>query len=314
VDHRAGHRPVATGRVATLGRRLWRDRWMYALMLPGLVYFVLFHYLPFLGNVIAFQDYSPFLGFRDSPWVGLENFRALFSDPNLSTALRNTLEISLLQLVLYFPTPIALALLLNSLMSEGVKRAVQSVVYLPHFLSWVIIVSLWYQLLGGAGLLNQFFREQGWPAVNIMTNPDSFNLLVVLQVIWKDIGWGTIIYLAALTKIEVELYEAAAIDGAKGWRRLRDITLPGLLPITILLLILRLGNILDTGFEQMYLQRNAVGPGAAEVLDTFVYFRGVQGGDWGFAATVGLLKTVVGTILVFSANRMAKWFGQEGAF
>ncbi|MGH2557738.1 MAG: ABC transporter permease [Thermomicrobiales bacterium] len=306
--------PIATPRAAARGRRLWRDRWMYLLMLPGIVYFVLFHYLPFVGNVIAFQDYSPFLGFRDSPWVGLENFRNLFTDPTLGIALRNTLEISLLQLIFYFPMPIALALLLNSIMSEGVKRAIQSIVYLPHFLSWVIIISLWYQLLGGGGLLNQFLQEQGWPTVNIMTNPDFFNPLVVLQVIWKDIGWGTIIYLAALTKIEMELYEAAAIDGAKGWRRLRDITLPGLLPITILLLILRLGNILDTGFEQMFLQRNAVGPESAEVLDTFVYFRGVQGGDWGFAAAVGLVKTVVGTMLVFSANRIAKWFGQEGAF
>lgn len=302
------------GAARALGRRLWRDRWMYLLILPGLVYYVVFHYLPLLGNVIAFQDYSPFLGFRESPWVGLDHFRQLFTDPDVGVAVRNTLVISLLQLLLFFPAPIALALLLNSMVSEPVKRLMQSVLYLPHFISWVIIIALWQQVLGGAGLVNQVLREAGLSPLNIMTNPAFFKPLVVLQVIWRETGWGTIIFLAALTKIDAQLYEAAALDGASGPRRLWHITLPGITPVILLLLILRLGGILNTGFEQIFLQRGAVGADAAEVLDTFTYFRGVQSGDWSFAATVGLVKGCVGTALVFAANRVAKWLGEEGAF
>jgi putative aldouronate transport system permease protein len=297
----------------TLRGRVWRERWMYLFLLPGFVYFIIFRYVPLLGNVIAFQDYSPFLGF-DSPWVGLDNFAKLFSDPDVGTAIQNTLEISLLQLIFFFPAPIALALLLNSMINESAKRFMQSVLYLPHFISWVIIIALWQQLLGGAGLLNQFLREGGNPTVNIMANPAFFKPLVVLQLIWKETGWGTIIILAALTRIEVSLYEAASIDGANARQRLWHITLPGIRGVIVLLLILRLATTLNTGFEQMFLQRNAVGAQAAEVLDTFTYFRGIQGGDWGFSAAVGLLKGVVSAVLVFAANRIAKAMGEEGAF
>jgi putative aldouronate transport system permease protein len=295
-------------------QRLWRDRWMYVFFLPGVLYFLVFIYLPLLGNVIAFKDYSPFLGFQGSPWVGLENFRRLFTDPDFATALTNTLQIEALQLLFAFPAPLALALLLNSIMSDRIKRTVQSIVYLPHFLSWVIVISLWQQVFGGDGFLNQFLRNQGLDTVNIMGNPDIFKPLVVLQMIWKEAGWGTILFLAALTKIDVSLYEAAVIDGAGGWRRMRDVTLPGIRPVIVLLLILHLGFALSVGFEQYYLQRNAVGPGAAEVLDTFVYFRGIQGGDWGFATAVGMVRGVVGAILIFVANWAAKRLGEEGIF
>jgi putative aldouronate transport system permease protein len=299
---------------STLLRRIWRERWVYLFLLPGFVYFLIFEYLPLLGNIIAFQDYSPFLGFRDSPFVGLDNFRKLFSDPDFKVALSNTLIISLMQLLFYFPVPIALALLLNSILSEPVKRFMQSVLYLPHFISWVIIIAIWQQILGGDGVLNQFLRNQGQVPINIMNNPELFKPLVVLQIIWKDAGWGTIIFLAALTTIDVGLYEAAALDGAGPWRRLWHITLPGISSVILLLLILRLGGVLTTGFEQLFLQRGGVGPEAAEVLDTFVYFRGIQGGDWGFSAAVGLVKGVVGTALIVAANRLAKRYGGEGAF
>ncbi len=286
---------------------------MYLFILPGFVYFILFRYLPLLGNIIAFQDYTPFLGFS-SPWVGLANFHRLFTDPDVGVALRNTLEISILQLVFFFPAPIMLALLLDSMVSEPVKRLMQSILYLPHFISWVIIIVLWQQIFGGAGFINQFLRNGGHDTINIMTNPAFFKPLVVLELIWKETGWGTIIILAALTRIDVTLYEAAAMDGANGWRRLWHVTLPGVRGVIVLLLILRLATILSTGFEQIFLQRNAVGAQAAEVLDTFTYFRGIQGGDWGFAAAVGLVKGLVAAILVFAANRVAKAFGDEGAF
>lgn len=287
---------------------------MYLFILPGFAYFVLFEYVPLIGNVIAFKNYSPFIGILDSPWVGLANFRELLTDPDVGIAIRNTLVISFLQLGLFFPVPIALALLLNSLISEPIKRLLQSVLYLPHFLSWVIVISLWQQVLGGSGFVNQLLRNQGLDTVNIMNNPDFFRPLVVLQLIWKESGWGTIIFLAALTKIDVVLYEAAVLDGAGRWARLRDVTLPGIRPIIFLLLILQLGSLLSTGFIQFYLQRNAVGADAAEVLDTFTYFRGIQGGDWGFATAVGLIKGVVGTIMVISANKLSKRFGEEGIY
>lgn len=308
------------GRVAarragpSLRARLWRERWMYALILPGALYLLVFEYLPLAGNVIAFQEYSPFLGIRGSPFVGLAQFRRMASDPDVGLALRNTLQIEALQLLFAFPAPLGLALVLNSILREWLKRLMQSIVYLPHFLSWVIIIALWQQTFGGAGVLNQFLREQGLAPLNIMNNPAFFKPLVVLQSIWKEAGWGTIIFLAALTKIDPQLYEAAVVDGAGGWRRLWHVTLPGIRHVIVLLLILRRGAALSVGFEQYFLQRNAVGPEAAEVLDTFVYFRGVQGGDWSFAAAVGLLRGVVGTILIVSANWVAKRLGEEGVY
>ncbi len=297
-----------------LWARLRRDRWLYLFILPGLLSFIVFRYVPLLGNIVAFQNYSPFLGFRESPFVGLDNFRKLFTDPDVGIAIQNTLAISLLQLIFFFPMPIALALLLNSMIHERLKRLMQSILYLPHFLSWVIIIALWTQIFGGNGLINQLLREQGWGTLNIMTNPTFFKPLVVLQMIWKETGWGTIIILAALTRIDLNLYEAAAIDGASAFRRLWHITLPGIRSVIVLLLILRLSQILNTGFEQIFLQRNAVGAKASEVLDTFTYFRGVLGGDWGFSAAVGLVKGLVAMVLVFGANRVAKQLGDEGAF
>jgi putative aldouronate transport system permease protein len=301
-------------RRAALRTRIWRERWMYVLLLPGLLYVVLFRYVPLLGNVIAFQDYSPYLGFTDSAWVGLRNFADLLTTPEVGTALANTLVISGLQLVLYFPAPIALALLLNSLMTESVKRAIQSVVYLPHFIGWVIVVSIWQQVLGGDGLVNQVLRTGGLHSINVMANPDLFKPLMVLQDIWKEVGWGTIIFLAALTAIDLSLYESAAIDGAGPWRRLRHVSLPGIRGVVVLLLILRLGSILTVGFEQILLQEPNVGAQAGQVLDTFVYFNGVVAGDWGLSAAVGLVKGAVGTLLVVGANWAVKRLGQEGVF
>jgi len=283
-------------------------------MLPGLLWYTLFHYFPILGNVIAFKEYSVFVGILDSPWVGLENFRQMLDDPEFLRALKNTFIIEGLQLVFAFPAPLLLALLLHSIISDKVKRTVQSIVYLPHFLSWVIVISMWQQVFGGTGFVNQVLMNQGFERTNIMNNPDIFRLLVVTQSIWKEVGWGTIIFLAALTKIDVQLYEAAVIDGANGFKRMMTITLPGIRSIVVLLLILRLGSMMSVGFEQYFLQRNAVGADVAEVLDTFVYFRGVGQGDWSFAAAVGLVNSVVGAVLIFASNYFAKKFFDEGIF
>lgn len=294
--------------------RIKRDRWMLLLMLPGLAFYLLLYYVPLLGNVVAFEEYVPFLGFINSPFVGLDNFQNMVEDSAFWQAAVNTLEISLLQLIFYFPAPIALALLLSSLISNTIRRAVQSVVYLPHFISWVIIVAIFQQVLGGAGVVNQVLRDHGLYTFDLMTNPALFKPLITAQVIWQGTGWGTIIYLAALTNIDASLYEAAAVDGAGRWRRLWHVTLPGIKAITILLLILRLGHVLTVGFEQILLQRDAVGPQAGEVLDTFVYFHGIVGGDWGLSAAVGLVKGVIGALLVLSANKVAHVFGEPGLY
>jgi len=298
---------------ASVWQQIWRDRIMLLLVLPGVLYFVLFRYVPLLGNIIAFEDYLPFIGF-ESPFVGFANFQGMAQDSAFWQAVTNTVIIALMQLVLYFPAPIILALMLHGVISTRVRRVIQSVVYLPHFISWVIVVALWQQVLGGSGIFVHTLRDLGLPAANVMTEPGFFKPLVTLQLIWKESGYATIIYLAALLNIETALYEAAVVDGAGRWARLRHITLPGILGVTILLLILRLGLALTSDFQQILLQRNAVGPAAGEVLDTYVYFKGIVGGQWGVTAAAGLIKGIIGTLLVIGANKFAHKMGQEGVY
>lgn len=310
-------RPSQTGtavRRKSRWQRMKREWQMYVFIVPGVLFFLLFAYVPLAGNVVAFQDFSAFRGIFGSQWVGLQNFAHLFTDDEVMRALANTVIISFLQIAFAFPAPIILALFLNSLLGEGIKRVIQTVVYLPHFISWVIVIAIWQKILGGAGPIAQLFEQIGIHGVNIMTNPETFKILVVSQVIWKDIGWGTIIFFAAISAIPTELYESAATDGAGSWRRMWHITLPGLVPVISLLLILTVGNVLTVGFEQLLLQQPAVGANAAQVLDTFVYFRGIAGGDWGLSAAAGLLKGVIATVLVLFANRIAKRLGTGGIF
>ncbi|MBO0882704.1 MAG: sugar ABC transporter permease, partial [Mycobacterium sp.] len=199
------------------GRRLWQYRVPLAFAVPGLAFYLLFYYVPLLGNIVAFQNYLPFLGFLHSDFVGFTNFTTLFHDQLFWKATLNTLEITVLQLVLYFPAPIILALLLNAVTSNGIRRVVQSIIYLPHFMSWVVVVILFQEIFGGSGLLDQYLRNHGdQNPINLMTDPRFFKALLTVQVIWKDTGWGTIIFFAALVAIDISLYEAAAVDGANG--------------------------------------------------------------------------------------------------
>ncbi|WP_232821652.1 ABC transporter permease [Desertihabitans aurantiacus] len=298
------------------GTNRWtRDRLLVLLGLPGAVALLMFQYVPLIGNVIAFQDYQPYLGVGESEWTGLENFSFLWeADPEFLTALYNTLVLTVIQTVLVFPIPLVLALLLSSLAGERLKRVLQSVLYLPHFLSWVIVVSLFQQMLGNAGMLNTFLVQNDLPIVEIIGVPELFKALLTSQVIWKDAGWGTIIFLAAISRIDQEQYEAAAVDGANSWKRLWHITLPALKGLFILLLILRLGQSLSVGFEQIILQQGPVGIPASEVLDTYVYNNGILGGDWGLSAAVGLVKGIVGVLLVIGANKLAHVFGERGVY
>ena len=301
--------------VRAFAHRLSRDKVFVLLGLPGALALILFHYLPLAGNVIAFQDYQPFLGFRESQWVGLSNFSFLVQgDHQFLNALINTLILTLIQTVLVFPVPLLLALLLNSLAGEQLKRMLQWILYMPHFLSWVIVVAIFQQMLGNAGMLNTFLVQHDLPMMKIIGVPDLFMALVTTQSIWKDAGWGTIIFLAALSKVDQEQYEAAAVDGANGWQRLRHVTLPALKGLVILLLILRLGNSLSVGFEQILLQQGPVGLEASEVIDTWLYNFGIVGGSWGVAAAGGLLKGLVGVLLVIGANKLAHVFGERGVY
>jgi putative aldouronate transport system permease protein len=307
--------PTSASRKRLARSRRWRrDRILVAFMVPGLLYYAIFHYGALFGGGLAFLDYVPFLGLSGSRWIGLENFQRLFGDVDFWHATLNTLEISLLQLVFFFPAPLALALLLHSLTHTRIKRFVQSAVYLPHFISWVIVVALFQQMLGATGVLNGFLADSGLHTVHILGNPDAFKPMVVAQVIWKDTGWGTIIFLAALSQVDEQMYEAAAMDGAGPLRRFWHVTLPAIRPVIVLLLVLRLGEILSVGFEQILLQRDAVGAGAAEIIDTFVYFRGIQGGDFGYAAAAGLFKGVVGVALVYAANKISHRLGEAGVY
>jgi putative aldouronate transport system permease protein len=312
VDGRAD--PHA-GAVPQPRRTRWRrDRLLILFMVPGLAYYLIFHYGALFGSGLAFLDYVPFLGLAESRWVNLENFQRLFADPDFWRSAVNTLELSLLQLVFFFPAPLALAMLLHSLVHTRLKRFLQTVVYLPHFISWVIVVALFQQVLGATGVLNGVLADNGLHLVHIIGNPGAFKPLMVVQVIWKETGWGTIIFLAALMQVDEQQYEAAAIDGANAQRRFWHVTLPAIRPVIALLLILRLGDILSVGFEQVLLQRDAVGGAAGEVIDTFVYYHGIRSGDFGLAAAAGLFKGVVGVLLIYTANKVSHRLGAAGVY
>jgi len=294
--------------------RLRRDRSLILMTLPAVLLLVVFNYVPLFGLATAFQEYDPLAGVWQSPWAGLYQFERLLNDSLFWGALKNTLYLSFVQLILFFPVPIALALLLNSVLSERIRNFIQSVVYLPHFFSWVLAITIFQQMLGGAGALNQFLRSNDIGTWDVMTDPHTFALLVTSQVIWKEAGWGIIVFLAALAAINTDLYEAAAADGAGRWRRLWHITLPGLRSVIVLMLVLRLGNALSVGFEQFLIQRNAVGHDTAEVLDTFSFYYGIATGDYSYGAAAGLFKSVISLLLIWGANKLAHAFGEDGLY
>ncbi len=296
-------------------RNLKRDRYLYLLALPGIMYFLIFKYLPMYGITIAFQDFSPYLGFKESPWIGFEHFQRFFTNDDFWMLLRNTLAISFLNIIFFFPLPIILSLLLNELRSQFYKRTVQSLVYLPHFLSWVIIASLSFILLGKSdGIVNFIINELGFAKIDFLTNPDIFWFLITGQSIWKEVGWGTIIFLAAIAGVNTELYEAAKIDGANRFRQIWHVTLPAIRNVVVILLILRLGDVIEVGFEQIFLMYNGAVSEVAEVFDTYVYRVGIQQGQFSYSTAVGIFKSLVGLVLVVVANKISKRFGEEGIY
>jgi putative aldouronate transport system permease protein len=285
------------------------------MMSAGVIYFFLFKFLPVWGLLLSFQDYSPFKGFFGSTWVGFKHFSNLFQSEQFYTMARNTFVISIFNLVFHFPVPIVLALMLNEVRHELFKKLNQSVVYLPHFLSWVILVSLTFFVFSSdIGIINKLIVASGNDPILFLSEPKFFWILLTLQNIWKDAGWGTIIFLAAIAGVDPARYEAAVIDGASRWRQIYHITLPAIRPTIIILLILRLGNMADVGFEQVLLMMNPLVNSVAEVFDTYSYTQGIVGGKISVGIAVGMFKGIVGLILVVSANQIVKKLGYEGIY
>lgn len=296
-------------------RRLQKDKWLYFLLLPGLLYFLIFKYVPMWGVLLAFKNYQPYTGFWNSEWVGVEHFRLFFSNPEFFMLLRNTLLLSFYNLLFFFPAPIILAILLNEVRIAIFKRSVQTLIYVPHFISMVIVASMTYVFLTTAGgPVNELIYAYTGQKIEFLASPDWFRPIIIIQTIWKECGWGTIIFLAALAAVDVEQYEAAIMDGANRWKQIWHITLPSISSTIIILLILRMGNVLENGFEQIYLMLNPLNRGAAEVFDTYVYMMGITQGAFSYSTAVGLFKAIIGVILVLGSNYLAKKFGQSGLY
>ncbi len=292
-----------------------RNRWLYFMLLPGCLYFIVFKYVPMWGVIIAFQNYQPYLGIAGSDWVGARHFIRLFTEPTFYMLLKNTLMIFLWNICFSFPFPIILALLLNEMGRQVYKRVIQSLIYIPHFMSWVIVVSLSYILLTTeGGLINELIVMMGGEKINFLLSEQWFRPIYVIQNIWKEAGWGTIIYLAALAGVDLQLYEAARIDGANRLRQLWHITLPAIRSTIVILFILRVGDILELSFDQVFLMINAMNRSVAEIFDTYVYTAGIMQGLYSYSTAVGLFKSAVGLVMVLIANHLSKRFGEEGIF
>lgn len=288
---------------------------LYLMILPGFLYFVVFKYFPMGGLVIAFQDYQPFQGILGSPWVGFKHFVRLFTEPTFFMLLRNTLILFAMNIVFFFPLPILLALMLNEVRHKFFKNAIQTIIYIPHFMSWVIIVSITYVFLTvDGGVLNELLAAVGLPKISFLTSSEWLRTVYIGQIIWKELGWSTIIYLAAITVVDTQLYEAAEMDGAGRLRKTWHVTLPAIRPVIITLLILKIGSTLDLGFEHMYLLLNSLNREVAEIFDTYIYTAGLKNGQLSYSTTIGLFKGIVGLVLVMLSNRLAKKLGEDGVY
>ncbi|KKI92531.1 protein lplB [Bacillus sp. SA1-12] len=321
IKDQHGHQPVLDRKAIKLETRkkniasIGRNKYLYFMILPGLLYFIIFKYVPMGGLIIAFQDYQPFLGVLGSPWAGMKHFIRLFTEPTFFMLLTNTLFLFALNLFIFFPIPIILALMLNEVRGKIFKSTIQTVIYIPHFMSWVIIVSISYVFLTvDGGVVNELIATAGGEKMDFLTDGAWTQAIYILQIIWKEMGWSTIIYLAAVTAVDPQLYEAAKMDGANRLRQIWHVTLPAIRPVIIILLILKIGQTLDLGFEHVYLLLNSLNRESMEIFDTYVYTAGLKNGQLSYSTAVGLFKGIVGLILVIGANKLAKKFGEDGLY
>jgi len=291
-------------------RGMARSRYLYAIFFIPFCYYVIFHYWPMYGIIIAFKNYNIVKGISGSPWVGFHHFEKFLKDPYFWKLIRNTLLINIYELIWAFPAPIVLALMLNELKNQMFKRIVQSISYLPHFISTVVVCGMIANFLSSDGLINQIIEWLGLEPVKFLMLPEWFRTIFVASGIWQSVGWGSIIYLAALTGVDVELYDAAKIDGANRWHQLLSITLPSIAPTISIMLILNLGRLMSVGFEKIILLYNGSTYETADVISTFVYRRGLLGSDFSYATAVELFQAIVGLVLLYTANKASKKISQ----
>ncbi len=286
---------------------IWKHKALYFIALPGVIYFIIFKYVPMMGAVIAFQDYNIFQGVFGSPWAGLDQFKRMIEYPDFLRILKNTLLINLYDITLGFTAPIVLALMLNEVRKVLAKRLIQTIVYMPHFLSWVIISGIFIGILSPTtGMVNNLLNALGFESIYFLGESSYIRSIIVGSGMWRDTGWGTIIYLAALTGISPQLYEAAEIDGANRWQQTWRITLPCLLPTIMMLFLLQIGNFLDFGFERVDVFLNPFNRVNGEIFDTYIYQAGLLQNQYSYTTAIGLFKSVVGLILLVGANFISR--------
>lgn len=301
--------------VKGLTKYLWKHKYMYLMLVPAIVYYVIFCYVPMYGASIAFKDFNPMQGIMKSPWVGFDVFEQLFGMSKFYSVFWNTIRISLIRLIFGFPFPIIVALMLNELRWNRVKRVIQTAIYIPNFISWVVLGGIMTSLLSmDSGIVNGIIKMLGFQPIGFLTDERYFVPTMVVSMIWKTFGWNTIIYLAAMTGIDPQLYEAATVDGANRWQRLLHITLPCIRSTIIVVLITRIGSLMQAGFEQIFVLYHPGVYGTADIIDTYVYRMGLQEGKFELASAVGLFKSVVNFILVVIANKTARMMGEEGIY
>ncbi|MEC2324011.1 sugar ABC transporter permease [Lederbergia lenta] len=296
-------------------RRVKKNKLLYIMIFPGLLYFFIYKYIPMYGLVISFQDYKPYKGILGSDWVGFEHFHRLFTEPAFWMIFKNTIILFGLNILIFFPIPIVLALMLNEVRLRAFQRTVQTLIYIPHFMSWVIIVSISYVLLTmDGGLVNGMLETFGLQKINFLLNESWFRPMYITQVIWREAGWGTIIYLAAIAAVDPSMYEAARMDGANRLQQIWHITIPAIKSVIVVLLILKIGDVLELGFEHVYLLLNASNREVGEIFDTYVYTTGLKQGQYSYSTAIGLFKGLIGLVLVIGANKFAKKIGEEGIY
>ena len=301
--------------VKGLTKYLWKHKYLYLMLVPAIVYYVIFCYVPMYGASIAFKDFNPMQGIMKSPWVGFDVFEQLFGMSKFYSVFWNTIRISLIRLIFGFPFPIIVALMLNELRWNRVKRVIQTAIYIPNFISWVVLGGIMTSLLSmDSGIVNGIIKMLGFQPIGFLTDERYFVPTMVVSMIWKTFGWNTIIYLAAMTGIDPQLYEAATVDGANRWQRLLHITLPCIRSTIIVVLITRIGSLMQAGFEQIFVLYHPGVYGTADIIDTYVYRMGLQEGKFELASAVGLFKSVVNFILVVIANKTARMMGEEGIY
>jgi putative aldouronate transport system permease protein len=292
--------------------RIRKDWVIYAMLFPAILYFSIFHVIPLIGMKLAFQDYR-IIG--DNVWVGWKHFEVLFSSPAFMDVLKNTIILSTMKIIFFFPVPIILSLLINELRNGKFRKYIQSIVYLPHFLSWVVIAGIWISILdpsdGGVNIIRNFFQL---PSLDFLTSKDHIRWVLVFQEIWRSSGWDSIIYLAAIMKISPSLYEAAKIDGASNLQQMRYITLPAMLSTVVTVFILNLGFFMNAGFDQVFNMMNDSVISVVDILDTYVYRIGILNGQYSYATAASLFKGVIGLILILSTHFIAKRFSGKGVW